>query len=367
MGEHGRKRNQSAHAPRKSIFANAARSFTGKDGGGQPAAHALGDVVAGPGANGGLFDLLEATSTRAAPFRGRQDELGWLKRWWADPSQLIAVVTGQPGTGKSRLVAQFALGIPGPATAGWFRGTATETVATLRNGRTPALILVDDADARPDLAELVAALLAEGSAGGKTAVRALMTGPDPALWPAWPGGAAELRLGAFGERADRARWFGEALAAYATARGTSRRQVPDPLGGHVTDPAAPALWLHVQALLAVVKPEVMPAAGNRWDGLPFGQAAGELLAEELARWRVTGREPGPRASDLADNVRSQALAVLLLSGPAGPDRAAETLRRVPALADAPSERLEGIAAWAARLYPGGPGRLVELRPRSVSD
>jgi polynucleotide 5'-kinase involved in rRNA processing len=60
---------------------------------------------ADPASEGSVFDVLLATSTKAAPFRGRLDKLARLDEWWDDPKQQpVVVVTGPAGTGKTRLV-----------------------------------------------------------------------------------------------------------------------------------------------------------------------------------------------------------------------------------------------------------------------
>jgi hypothetical protein len=76
-------------------------------------------LVADPASEGSIFDVLLATSTEAAPFRGRRDDLAWLDRWWDDLKRpAVVVVTGPGGTGKTRLVTQFALDRPAPWVTG---------------------------------------------------------------------------------------------------------------------------------------------------------------------------------------------------------------------------------------------------------
>ena len=65
----------------------------------------------------------------------------------------------------------------------------------------------------------------------------------------------ELPLGPFGGADDRARWFGEAVRAYAEARQVPPPDLPAHLSGNLTDPAEPILTLHAQALLAVLDSE----------------------------------------------------------------------------------------------------------------
>ena len=113
----------------------------------------LGVLRADPPNKGSVFDLLLATSTAAAPFRGRRDDLAWLDRWWDEANQPVVVVTGPAGIGKTRLVTQFALDRPAPWVSGWLSGgRGSDAVAAIRACGDPALVLVDEADERPDLA-----------------------------------------------------------------------------------------------------------------------------------------------------------------------------------------------------------------------
>lgn len=126
-------------------------------------------LVADPASEGSVFDVLLATSSEAAPFRGRRGDLAWLDRWWDDPEQPVVVVTGPAGTGKTRLATQFALGRPAPWVSGWLSDArGADAVAAIGACGDPALILVDDADQRSDLATLLAGL----KAGRGTRLRA---------------------------------------------------------------------------------------------------------------------------------------------------------------------------------------------------
>jgi hypothetical protein len=138
MAERDGIRGRFARAAARSGRAGAARQFQrDKAGGGRSVARVLDDLVAEPDSGSPLFGLLAATSTGAAPFRGRRGELAWLKHWWDDPGQPVAAVTGPPGTGKTRLVTQFAMGIRAPWTAGWLVSSYTATIRALRYARRP--------------------------------------------------------------------------------------------------------------------------------------------------------------------------------------------------------------------------------------
>lgn len=111
-----------------------------------------------------VLGLLLATNA-VAPFRGRQADLGWLQKWCDDPAACpVVVLTGPAGVGKGRLAVQFAMQRPEPWVTGWLvAGRGGDAVAAVRACGDPALILVDDADDRGDLADLIASLVAARS------------------------------------------------------------------------------------------------------------------------------------------------------------------------------------------------------------
>jgi len=330
-------------------------------------------LVADPASEGSVFDVLLATSTEAAPFRGRKDELASLERWWDDPNQPPAmVVTGPAGSGKTRLVTEFAASRPVPWVSGWLStGRGGEAVAAIRRCGDPGLILVDDADQRPDVAALLASLNAGRDAGPLVRVilvsraAGLLSGLAAALDDRSRGmlsGVRELPLGPFGSADDRARWFGEAVRAYARARRVPPPDLPAHLSSYVTDPAEPILSLQAQALLAVLDSEGSRPMRPRANGLPFDQVAAALFAHEQHRWQTLAQRPEFGLTDLTSPVQQHAIAALLLASPADQAQAAATLRRVPELAKASAERRANIARWAADLYPSDPPWPLQIKP-----
>jgi tetratricopeptide (TPR) repeat protein len=335
-------------------------------------------VVSDPPNQGSVFAVLLATSTEAAPFRGRRAELTWLGRWWDDPHQPpLMVVTGQAGTGKTRLVTQFARGRPKPWVTGWLAsGRGADVVAAIRACGDRALILVDNADQRADLAALLASLSTDRGAG--PAMRVILISRGAGLASrlaatlddrsrAMLDGVRELQLGPCGEPDDRARWFGEAVRAYARARQTPPPDLPARLTGSFTNPAEPILTLHAQALLAVLNSEDSRPMTARVDGLPFDRAAAALFAHEQHRWQTLAQRPEHGVTDLTSPVQEQAMAALLLASPADQAQAVAALRQVPELGEAPAERRANIARWAARLYPGDPAWPIQIKPDMLAE
>ncbi len=87
---------------------------------------ALGPVVSDPAHDRSALGLLLPTRQGAAPFRGRAADLAWLQAWLDNPdAHPAALVTGPAGTGKTRLLTQFADTRPPP----WPQGGCNQDTA----------------------------------------------------------------------------------------------------------------------------------------------------------------------------------------------------------------------------------------------
>ncbi len=337
----------------------------------------LDPVVSEPAHDLSVLGLLLPTRQSAAPFRGRAADLAWLQAWRDNPDgHPAALVTGPGGTGKTRLVTQFAATRPPPWAAGWLHpGCGTSALAAVQACGDPALILIDDADASPDAAALLADLAGQPRAArvrvlliARTAdALAQVAGqlPEQARWIIAPGNLPVRPVGPFGSTDDHARWFGEAVRAYAAAR---RTPPPDlsalPATGSTGRADEPVLTIQAQALLAVLEAERRRPQHPDAQALPFDQVAEALFAHEQRRWQQAAQQPGWGLADLTGPAQQRAIAALLLSGAATEPDAVTALRAVPDLADATAERLARIARWAFHLYPPGP---VRIEPDMLAD
>jgi tetratricopeptide (TPR) repeat protein len=346
----------------------------------------LDKVVTDPVSDGSLFEVLLATNTEAPPFQGRKDELGQLERWWKDPKQLVAMVSGPAGIGKTRLVAQFALERTEPWFTGWLSDDCgAEAVAAVRACGDPALILVDDVYRRGDVAKLLNSLGASrGSAGPAVRVILINRAPDLAnqlgkelddRYRDILDGAEQLPVGPFGGPKDRARWFVAAVRAYAGALGTPPPDLPAQLSGQITNPDEPILTLHARALLVVLESkasrpllesEAPRPSGAGATALPFARVVKALFDHEENRWQALAARPEFGLTGLQDPVlQEQAIAVLAMASPADEHEAVAVLGRVPEVAKFPA--LASIARWAARLYPSEPPWPIRIKPDMLAE
>jgi tetratricopeptide (TPR) repeat protein len=182
-------------------------------------------------------------------------------------------------------------------------------------------------------------------------------------------GALARELSPAGGIDDQARWFDEAIRAFAKALGVT----PPALPGHISaghaahlarvTPAEPFVMTQARALVAVL---------NRDSGDPdprrvsFAQVAEELMRHEKRRWDAAagawewgmGGAPSPA-------VRERTVTALALLGADSEAEAAQTLRRMPELEDASSERRHAIASWVASLYPSG--TTPRIRPDIIGE
>jgi tetratricopeptide (TPR) repeat protein len=341
----------------------------------------LNPIVSDPGQDTSVLGMLLPTRKGAAPFRGRTADLAWLGKWCDDLDENPAVmVTGPAGVGKTRLVAQFALDRVGSWAAGWLRaGCGSSALAAVRGSGEPALIVVDDADQRPDLAALLDGLAAS-PAGSLVRVVLITRNADfreqmasrlqeRNQWILAEGNIRVRPIGPFGSADDHRRWFSEAVRAYAVARHTPPPDLPPAISGREITQATdePILTLQAQALLVVLDSERGHPLRLRTQTLPFDQVAAALLAHEQRRWREAAAQPQWGLTDLTAAVQDRAVAALLLAGAGDESHAAAALRWVPDLADASEERLAKIARWAFYLYPPDPAGAIQIRPDMLAE
>ncbi|MGR6923614.1 hypothetical protein ACU635_55940 [[Actinomadura] parvosata] len=122
------------------------------------------------------------------PFLGREEELGALRAWAAEPGPLsIAVLSGRGGTGKTRLAGELCVEL---AEAGWDAGfLAMDALTRLLSGEfvaldalRPTLVVVDGPEASPPVVGELVRRLARHGHNPRVRLLLLARGPGEAEW-----------------------------------------------------------------------------------------------------------------------------------------------------------------------------------------
>src|SRR6266566_2092590 len=293
------------------------------------------------------------------PFEPRP-ELGDLMAWCRAAGRVgVRLVTGQGGAGKTRLAIELARDL---REAGWraswvpFGGELEAAGAARESGR-PAVLLVDHAETRADLPQLLADV-AEGTDGPRLRVLLLARGAGE-WWEQLISAAdylpAELlsaerpiTLGPLAGGPGRQEVFDHALAKFAARLGAG----PPAAKLTLTDPDAVIALVHAAALLAVLDhlaPDGDPRSPRPGDAHPQtgAEPLSGLLRHEAAYWARSAESAGLR---LDPGVARRAVAAACLAGTDPDTGTAELLSRLPDFAGSAERRAE-VARWLDGLYP----------------
>ena len=259
------------------------------------------------------------------------------------------LVEGPTGSGKTRLAAEVAEQLSAQGWAcGWARpglGTFAVTAAARNGGR--ALVLVDDAETRADLGDLLRTLANNGS---PLPVRVVVLARE--LGPWWENILDRLPLVAVDALAPRRVALGAgrvdppspralALRSLELATTGSKAESVAMLAG--ADPATGAVLLRQAALVVALSTRV-----GQLGPAEVRAALRDLFEEEEGYWRRTAQEVS--AAGQPNPALRSALAASAVVGADGLADAATVLRRVPALAVGAADRLARLAVWWHGLY-----------------
>jgi tetratricopeptide (TPR) repeat protein len=306
------------------------------------------------------------------PFAGRESDLETLASWCLTAaSSALKVITGEGGSGKTRLAAEACVRMTGN---GWQAGFADRKVpggaVQLEFGR-PTLLVVDDAN-------LNVALLADlvRTVGywppGAPPVRLLLLARHTGGWwdtlnrrtdhLAWELADSPLQLHEGGlAPADRAEHHARALTAFAA---------------HVPDPARPSgqtlpvladpvftnpLLVHMHALLTVCGAQV-PTTG----GAVRERILDTVLDRERDRWAETFPPSVPTGGT---RTHQQAVTAATLVAPPTETATAQTMTVIGELRpDAAAGARAAVVTWLRELYPGSdPPWVAPLRPDLLAE
>jgi tetratricopeptide (TPR) repeat protein len=292
-------------------------------------------------------------------FVGRTDELRALTAWCGcDDTDRLRLVTGPGGVGKTRLAVELSERMK---TRGWAceriaDGQESAAIAALRAvSRARALLVVDYAETRVGLRQMLTALAGDQGAG----VRVLLLARDAGDWwdqlgaggpSAWDlvqaASSAHLRLSPVvaADLSD-ADVIALAVRSFAQELGLPERTVE--IYGDVGTGQRRVLDLHAAALVAV-----LAEAQGGTVRVDIRTVLGELLRHEQHFWYDSARTYG--LSGGRDGTTAQALRQIVaagcLLGAASQEEARVLPARVPGMSASAT-----IAEWLRLLYPPDPG------------
>ena len=307
-------------------------------------------VLPGPALEGGVARLLRPEE-EVVRFRPRP-ELDQLISWAvvSEAHAAVQLVTGAGGTGKTRLARQLVHEIAGWRTQWVSPGSEREAAGTAKAVGEPVLLVVDYAETRTGLQELLAevtsdtdgpdmrVLLLARSAGEWW--RQLITNSEYQLSELLAA-VQPIMLGAVSDSYHQPEVFHEALAAFAYKLGV---ECPDAEVA-LADPDAVVLAIHAAALLAVLD----HSSANSAEPAPHSvaDAFAGLLRHEARYWQQSQTARGLR---LDSEVTRRVVAAGCLVGADDEAAANKLLASIADLAD--SATLRGQAArWLHDLYP----------------
>jgi tetratricopeptide (TPR) repeat protein len=279
----------------------------------------------------------------------RHQAIDAMVAWCRSGDRPLWLVEGGAGAGKTRLVADVAeLLVAQRWPVGWARpGMGGYAVtAAARNGK-HALVLVDDAETRADIPEVVTAV---ANGGRPLGVRVILMAREFGQW--WTDLLARLSPA---EQeiltAGRTLMGGGSISAAPASRALVLRQAAGnsaAKGRAVTtlasaDPMSPTILLRQAALVVALSTRV-----GQLGPAEVRSALRDLFEEPDGYWWRTSAEvlaPGQPPPALRS-----ALAAAAVLGTDGLADAATVLRRVPALAAGAADRLARLAVWWHGLY-----------------
>ncbi len=279
----------------------------------------------------------------------RQRAIDAMVEWCHTGDRPLWLIEGPSGAGKTRLANEVAYDLTAQGwPCGWARPGlgAYAVTAAARNGRR-ALVLVDDAETRADLFELLRAVANDGI---PMPVRVVIVAREFGAW--WQTMMSRLT---FKEQ--------EALACGRTIMSASGVTVPTPQAlalrsldvgesgarRHAVDmlasadPASGAVLLRQAALVVALSTRV-----GQLGPAEVRAALRDLFEEEAGYWRRAAGDVAS-AGQAHPSLRA-ALATSAVVGTDGLADAATVLRRVPALAVGAADRLARLAVWWHGLY-----------------
>jgi hypothetical protein len=304
---------------------------------------------------GSLLALLEPWA-QVVPFeRGHLRHVTSIRRWCTErqPGR-VWLVEGGPGSGKTRLALRVAESLrkhqQDPWDCGWLalgRRLGTSAVELAGAWRRPVLIIVDDADQRDDIGELLTALHQLGPS--RQQVRLLLLAREFRGWwmhaqqhLTFPVDRAEMQtsLGPLGRNEAEQRAAARRAAASFAKELKATLVVRDVSLSNIRA-ETPVILLHATALEAVA--QAMEGREARAD---VADALGRLLQRERERWwREAVNQNLTAYPEVTESTLRNVLAIAMLVGARDEASGDSLLRSVPGLAEASPELMTRLTIW----------------------
>lgn len=287
------------------------------------------------------------------PYLDRGDLLAGLVGWVSSEASFAGeVISGRGGSGKTRLAVELCSRLKDRDwLCGFLARIADQAMLdALVQAPVPRLVVVDYAESRVEQLELLMPLLRADASperpvrvlllvrtgsreGDLAALRNRLDSLDALLDECETQTLEETPMGAAG----REELFQIANRAFADRMDTA-----------ASPPSVPALAEEVfSSPLMVVIAAYLAARSEAAPPTVQSELVNEILAHERRYWRNDAAKVG------ADDVLlERAVALATLTGAEGEAEAAELLRLLPDLEDAPAERRNLLARWVRRQYPG---------------
>lgn len=312
----------------------------------------------GPGGDGSGDSVLGwlAPWKAVVPFEVRRGRYVAAVRRWCVENQpgLVWLLSGGPGSGKTRLAMQVSAALQdeeiGAWAVGWVRSGKGRTAIEVAAGwDRPVLAVVDDADACHDLGDLLTAV---HRPGGPQTVRVLLVAREFADW--WNNVQQPLSMAVdvaetrtkLGTIADNVP--GQRVAAKAAMAVFAEQIGVDAAGMTLTGITAgtPLMLLHAVAF---------EAARRAYEGRPgpvdVTDAVAALLAREERQWQRHATEHGLDAyPNITPTVLRDLLVFTMLTGARTSTDTHQLLPLVPGLHNATPGLIDALTVWL-HLYP----------------
>ena len=286
---------------------------------------------------------VEAARAVTDPF---EKALTAMATWAVTGDRALWLLSGGAGVGKTTFAGQVAERVAAHGVqVGWAPpGRAVHAVQAVAASSRPGVVIVDDAETRADIGDLLT-LVANG--GQPLPVRVVVVARDFGAW--WTRQLSHLTAEeqeALASRRTLVGGRGEAGPARLdlVLRTDSRRAEASPLATlSSADPVSAAVLLRMAALVVA-----LPTRVGQLKPVALRAAVSDLFSDEEGYWRRAAREV--TLAGAAQTALRSALACSAVARVDGIADAATVLRRVPMLAVNAADRLARLAVWWHGLY-----------------